>query len=132
MQHDPFHVYTVDQHILMVLRNVRRFFIPEHAHEYPFCSQLCVAGCPHPFLHRRAFHDVRPVRATPNDPARWTCAASAASMAWTPKTQLCLSCAAPPDAVGAAQKEDPPTWRGGRPRGWRRATCAGLTARSTR
>jgi [protein-PII] uridylyltransferase len=40
MQHDLFHVYTVDQHIIMVLRNVRRFFIPEHAHEYPFCSQL--------------------------------------------------------------------------------------------
>ncbi len=32
MQHDLFHVYTVDQHILMVLRNMRRFFIPEHAH----------------------------------------------------------------------------------------------------
>ena len=43
MQHDLFHVYTVDQHILMVLRNVRRFFIPEHAHEYPFCSQLAAA-----------------------------------------------------------------------------------------
>jgi len=27
MQHDLFHVYTVDQHILMVLRNVRRFFV---------------------------------------------------------------------------------------------------------
>ncbi len=40
MQHDLFHVYTVDQHILMVLRNLRRFFIPEHAHEYRFCSQL--------------------------------------------------------------------------------------------
>jgi [protein-PII] uridylyltransferase len=40
MQHDLFHVYTVDQHILMVLRNVRRFFIVEHSHEYPFCSQL--------------------------------------------------------------------------------------------
>ncbi|HEX4509515.1 MAG TPA: [protein-PII] uridylyltransferase, partial [Burkholderiaceae bacterium] len=40
MQHDLFHVYTVDQHIIMVLRNVRRFFIPEHAHEYAFCSQL--------------------------------------------------------------------------------------------
>jgi len=40
MQHDLFHVYTVDQHILMVLRNVRRFFVPEHTHEYPFCSQL--------------------------------------------------------------------------------------------
>ena len=33
MQHDLFHVYTVDQHILMVLRNVRRFFMAEHAHE---------------------------------------------------------------------------------------------------
>jgi [protein-PII] uridylyltransferase len=40
MQHDLFHVYTVDQHILMVMRNMRRFFMPEHAHEYPFCSQL--------------------------------------------------------------------------------------------
>jgi len=40
MQHDLFHVYTVDQHTLMVLRNVRRFFIVEHTHEYPFCSQL--------------------------------------------------------------------------------------------
>ncbi len=40
MQHDLFHVYTVDQHILMVVRNARRFFIAEHAHEYPFCSQL--------------------------------------------------------------------------------------------
>ncbi len=25
MQHDLFHVYTVDQHILMVVRNLRRF-----------------------------------------------------------------------------------------------------------
>ncbi len=40
MQHDLFHVYTVDQHILIVVRNMRRFFIAEHAHEYPFCSQL--------------------------------------------------------------------------------------------
>ena len=40
MQHDLFHVYTVDQHILMVVRNLRRFTMTEHAHEYPFCSQL--------------------------------------------------------------------------------------------
>ena len=40
MQHDLFHVYTVDQHILMVVRNLRRFTMPEFAHEYPFCSQL--------------------------------------------------------------------------------------------
>ncbi|MCP5285638.1 MAG: [protein-PII] uridylyltransferase [Burkholderiaceae bacterium] len=59
MQHDLFHVYTVDQHILMVLRNVRRFFIPEHAHEYPFCSQLA-ADWDKPWLLYVAalFHDV--------------------------------------------------------------------------
>jgi [protein-PII] uridylyltransferase len=49
MQHDLFHVYTVDQHILMVLRNMRRFFIVEHAHEYPFCSQLA-AGWDKPWV----------------------------------------------------------------------------------
>ncbi|MCL6555683.1 MAG: [protein-PII] uridylyltransferase [Burkholderiales bacterium] len=40
MQHDLFHVYTVDEHILMVVRNLRRFTLAEYAHEYPLCSQL--------------------------------------------------------------------------------------------
>lgn len=40
MQHDLFHVYTVDEHILMVIRNLRRFTLPERAHENPLCSQL--------------------------------------------------------------------------------------------
>ncbi len=59
MQHDLFHVYTVDQHILMVLRNVRRFFMAEHAHEYPFCSQLA-AGWDKPWIFFVAalFHDI--------------------------------------------------------------------------
>ncbi|MBL0418832.1 [protein-PII] uridylyltransferase [Ramlibacter sp. AW1] len=59
MQHDLFHVYTVDQHILMVLRNVRRFFMPEHAHEYPFCSQLA-GGWDKPWILYIAalFHDI--------------------------------------------------------------------------
>ena len=59
MQHDLFHVYTVDQHIMMVLRNVRRFFIAEHTHEYPFCSQLA-AHWDKPWLLYVAalFHDV--------------------------------------------------------------------------
>jgi len=59
MQHDLFHVYTVDQHILMVLRNVRRFFIAEHAHEYPFCSQLA-SGWDKPWVLYVAalFHDI--------------------------------------------------------------------------
>ncbi len=59
MQHDLFHVYTVDQHILMVLRNMRRFFMAEHAHEYPFCSQLA-AGWDKPWILYVAalFHDI--------------------------------------------------------------------------
>ncbi|HMC13589.1 MAG TPA: [protein-PII] uridylyltransferase, partial [Gallionellaceae bacterium] len=40
MQHDLFHVYTVDQHILMVVRNLRRFTLAKHAHENPLCSKL--------------------------------------------------------------------------------------------
>ncbi len=40
MQHDLFHVYTVDEHILMVVRNLRRFAVPEFALEYPLCSKL--------------------------------------------------------------------------------------------
>ncbi|RMC92961.1 [protein-PII] uridylyltransferase [Aquitalea palustris] len=40
MQHDLFHVYTVDEHILMVVRNLRRFAISAFNHEYPFLSRL--------------------------------------------------------------------------------------------
>ena len=40
MQHDLFHVYTVDQHILQVMRNIRRFTMSEFAHEYPMCSRI--------------------------------------------------------------------------------------------
>jgi [protein-PII] uridylyltransferase len=59
MQHDLFHVYTVDQHIITVLRNVRRFFIPEHAHEYPFCSQLASTwDRPYVLYVAALFHDV--------------------------------------------------------------------------
>ena len=59
MQHDLFHVYTVDQHTLMVLRNMRRFFMAEHAHEYPLCSQLA-SGWDKPWLLYLAclFHDI--------------------------------------------------------------------------
>lgn len=59
MQHDLFHVYTVDQHILMVVRNVRRFTMAQHAHEYPFCSEL-MAGFDAPWLIYVAalFHDI--------------------------------------------------------------------------
>jgi [protein-PII] uridylyltransferase len=59
MQHDLFHVYTVDQHILMVVRNLRRFTMAEHAHEYPLCSQLMAEfGKPWLLYVAALFHDI--------------------------------------------------------------------------
>jgi [protein-PII] uridylyltransferase len=40
MQHDLYHVYTVDAHILKVVRNLRRFAVPELAHEFPLGSRI--------------------------------------------------------------------------------------------
>jgi [protein-PII] uridylyltransferase len=59
MQHDLFHVYTVDQHILQVLRNIRRFTMSEFAHEYPLCSRI-VSELDRPWLLYVAalFHDI--------------------------------------------------------------------------
>ncbi len=40
MQHDLFHVYTVDAHSLFVVRNLRRLATFEHRHEFPLASRL--------------------------------------------------------------------------------------------
>ena len=59
MQHDLFHVYTVDQHILTVVRNLRRFTMVEFAHEYPLCSRLIAGFEKHWLLYIAAiFHDI--------------------------------------------------------------------------
>lgn len=59
MQHDLFHIYTVDQHILTVMRNVHRFSLQEHAHEFPFCSQLMATVIQPWLLYLAAlFHDI--------------------------------------------------------------------------
>ncbi|VFR22762.1 [Protein-PII] uridylyltransferase [plant metagenome] len=59
MQHDLFHVYTVDQHTLAVIRNLRRFTMPEHAQEYPLASQLISSFDRHWVLYVAAlFHDI--------------------------------------------------------------------------
>ncbi|BBP05088.1 bifunctional uridylyltransferase/uridylyl-removing enzyme [Sulfuriferula plumbiphila] len=59
MQHDLFHIYTVDEHILTVLRNMRRLNVPELAHEYPLASRL-ISGFERPeVLYLAAlFHDI--------------------------------------------------------------------------
>jgi len=59
MQHDLFHVYTVDEHILTVLRNVRRFTVPELAHEFPLASRLIATFDKPELLYLAAlFHDI--------------------------------------------------------------------------
>ncbi len=59
MQHDLFHAYTVDQHTLMVLRNVRRFTQGKHAHEYPAMTHLMLNFERQWLLYVAAlFHDI--------------------------------------------------------------------------
>lgn len=59
MQHDLYHVHTVDEHILRVIRNLRRFSIPELAHEFPLCSRLMSDFARPEVLYLAAlFHDI--------------------------------------------------------------------------
>ena len=59
MQHDLFHVYTVDEHILMVIRNLRRLVLPRFAHEFPFCHELAREFTRPEVLYLAAlFHDI--------------------------------------------------------------------------
>ncbi|MGB5716868.1 MAG: [protein-PII] uridylyltransferase [Gammaproteobacteria bacterium] len=59
MQYDLFHIYTVDEHILTLVRNLRRFTVHEFALEFPLCSHI-VATLPKPELLYLAglFHDI--------------------------------------------------------------------------
>ncbi|RUQ99556.1 [protein-PII] uridylyltransferase [Legionella septentrionalis] len=40
MQYDLFHVFTVDQHTLFVIRNLGRFLESNYARQFPLCNQL--------------------------------------------------------------------------------------------
>lgn len=59
MQHDLFHIYTVDQHILTVVRNLRRFTLPEHITQHPLANQV-MSEFNQPWLMYIAglFHDI--------------------------------------------------------------------------
>ncbi len=59
MQYDLFHVYTVDQHTLFVIRNLRRFIVPRFYDEFPLCSKI-MQDLPKPELLYLAglFHDI--------------------------------------------------------------------------
>jgi len=59
MQHDLFHAYTVDEHTLFLVRNLRRFSCPEFQDEFPLCSEV-FQQLPKPELLYIAglFHDI--------------------------------------------------------------------------
>lgn len=59
MQHDLFHIYTVDEHILNVIQNLRRFAKDELKHEFPDCHDL-FKNYPHKYILYLAalFHDI--------------------------------------------------------------------------
>jgi len=59
MQYDLFHAYTVDQHTIFVIRNLRRFALDIHEDEFPFCN-LVYNKLENPCLLYLAalFHDI--------------------------------------------------------------------------
>jgi len=59
MQYDLFHVYTVDEHTLMVVRNLRRLTVQKFADEHPFCAQLMRTLPKEELIYLAAlFHDI--------------------------------------------------------------------------
>ena len=59
MQHDLFHVYTVDEHTMFLIRNLRRFTVPRFANELPFCSKLIQSIPKQELLYLAGlFHDI--------------------------------------------------------------------------
>lgn len=59
LQHDLFHIYPVDEHILTAVRNMRRLAIEDFAHEHPFASGLMHNFNDKSILYLAAFfHDI--------------------------------------------------------------------------
>ncbi|MGD0959831.1 MAG: [protein-PII] uridylyltransferase, partial [Methylomonas sp.] len=59
MQYDLFHIYTVDEHTLILIRNLRRFSLEEHSSELPYCNKLFLLIPKPELLYLAAlFHDI--------------------------------------------------------------------------
>lgn len=110
LQHDLFHIYPVDDHILMVVRNMRRLAMDAHSHELPFASGLMHSFEPQYVLYLAAlFHDIAKGRGGDHslegvaDARRFAAdhfmpQADAELLAWLVENHLLMS--------GTAQKED--------------------------
>ncbi len=59
MQYDLFHAYSVDEHTLFVISNLRRFALSRYDHEFPLCSNI-MQSLPKPEMAYLAalFHDI--------------------------------------------------------------------------
>ena len=59
MQYDLFHIYTVDEHTINVVRNLRRFTLPAFADELPECSEIAMRlERPATLFLTGLFHDI--------------------------------------------------------------------------
>ncbi len=59
MQYDLFHIYTVDEHTLFLIRNLRRFAHPLHEAELPFCNTIFrLISKPDVLYVAGLFHDI--------------------------------------------------------------------------
>ncbi|MBU6508804.1 MAG: [protein-PII] uridylyltransferase, partial [Gammaproteobacteria bacterium] len=59
MQYDLFHTYTVDEHILFVIGNLRRFALSRYDNEFPQCSRIMQALAKPELAYLAAlFHDI--------------------------------------------------------------------------
>ncbi|BCA95715.1 bifunctional uridylyltransferase/uridylyl-removing enzyme [Legionella antarctica] len=59
MQYDLFHVYTVDQHTLFVIRNISRFKKEQYSRQFPLCAKIIATLDKPEILYLSAlFHDI--------------------------------------------------------------------------
>ncbi len=59
MQYDLFHIYTVDEHTIFVISNLRRFALEKHIDELPFCNDIFLLIAKPEILYIAAlFHDI--------------------------------------------------------------------------
>ena len=112
MQHDLYHVYTVDEHILKVVRNLRRLAVPELAHEFPLCSRIMSGFAHHEVLYLAGlFHDIAKGRGGDHselgaiDASRFARAhgltrEDASLVAWLVKNHLVMSATAQKQDIG--------------------------------
>ncbi len=59
MQFNIFHAYTVDEHSILTIRNLRRFFVDEYTYEFPTAHQIAKNLCkPEVLFLAGLFHDI--------------------------------------------------------------------------